>query len=118
VLDQARVQVLLHTRSAGLAPALDGVFPGVEDQEGLSAAAARALQMGFGGMLCIHPAQVPVIHAAFAPDPAELAWARRVVDAHRDKAAGTFMLDGKMVDAPVITRARRVLAQAGEASAG
>ncbi|MFY3936976.1 HpcH/HpaI aldolase/citrate lyase family protein [Achromobacter xylosoxidans] len=118
VLDQARVQVLLHTRSAGLAPALDGVFPGVEDQDGLSAAAARALHMGFGGMLCIHPAQVPVIHAAFAPDPAELAWARRVVDAHRDKAAGTFMLDGKMVDAPVITRARRVLAQAGEASAG
>ncbi len=42
VLDQARVQVLLHTRSAGLAPALDGVFPGVEDQDGLSAAAARA----------------------------------------------------------------------------
>ncbi|HEY9270417.1 CoA ester lyase [Achromobacter sp.] len=114
VLDQARVQVLLHSRAAGLAPALDGVFPGVEDQAGLAYAAARAQQMGFGGMLCIHPTQVPVIHAAFVPAAKELAWARRVIATHRDTSAGTFMLDGKMVDAPVIARARLVLAQAGE----
>jgi (S)-citramalyl-CoA lyase len=93
VLDHARVQVLLHSRAAGLAPALDGVFP---------------------GMLCIHPTQVPVIHAAFVPAAQELAWARRVIATHRDTSAGTFMLDGKMVDAPVIARARLVLAQAGE----
>ncbi len=116
VLDHARVQVLLHTRAAGLAPALDGVFPGVQDQAGLAAAAGRAQQMGFGGMLCIHPAQVPVIHAAFEPAPHELEWARRVIAAHRDTSAGTFMLDGKMVDAPVIARARLVLAQAGEST--
>ena len=116
VLDQARVQVLLHTRSAGLAPALDGVFPGVQDQAGLAQAAGRAQQMGFGGMLCIHPTQVAVIHAAFVPAQAELEWARRVIAAHRDTAAGTFMLDGKMVDAPVIARARLVLAQAGESA--
>jgi (S)-citramalyl-CoA lyase len=114
VLDHARVQVLLHSRSAGLAPALDGVFPGVQDVAGLAQAASRAQQMGFGGMLCIHPAQVPVIHAAFVPAREELDWARRVVAAHRETAAGTFMLDGKMVDAPVIARARLVLAQAGE----
>jgi len=105
---------LLHSRSAGLAPALDGVFPGVQDVAGLAQAAGRAQQMGFGGMLCIHPAQVPVIHAAFVPAREELDWARRVVAAHRETAAGTFMLDGKMVDAPVIARARLVLAQAGE----
>jgi (S)-citramalyl-CoA lyase len=116
VLDQARVQVLLHSRAAGLAPALDGVFPGVQDQAGLAQAAGRAQQMGFGGMLCIHPAQVAVIHAAFVPAQEELEWARRVVAAHRDTAAGTFMLDGKMVDAPVIARARLVLAQAGESA--
>ncbi|WP_251863974.1 CoA ester lyase [Achromobacter sp. Marseille-Q4962] len=114
VLDHARVQVLLHGSAAGLAPALDGVFPGVQDTAGLARAAARAKQMGFGGMLCIHPSQVPVIHGAFAPDEAELGWARRVVAAHRDSGAGTFMLDGKMVDAPVIARARTVLARAGE----
>lgn len=116
VLDQARVQVLLHSRAAGLAPALDGVFPGVQDQAGLARAAARAQQMGFGGMLCIHPTQVAVIHAAFVPAQQELEWARRVIAAHRDTAAGTFMLDGKMVDAPVIARARLVLAQAGESA--
>ncbi|MFY3550815.1 HpcH/HpaI aldolase/citrate lyase family protein [Achromobacter insolitus] len=114
VLDQARVQVLLHSRAAGLPPALDGVFPGVQDQAGLAQAASRAQQMGFGGMLCIHPAQVPVIHAAFVPAAQELAWARRVIATHRDTSAGTFMLDGKMVDAPVIARARLVLARAGE----
>lgn len=114
VLDQARVQVLLHSRAAGLPPALDGVFPGVQDQAGLAQAASRAQQMGFGGMLCIHPTQVPVIHAAFVPAAQELAWARRVIATHRDTSAGTFMLDGKMVDAPVIARARLVLARAGE----
>lgn len=114
VLDQARVQVLLHSRAASLPPALDGVFPGVQDQAGLAQAASRAQQMGFGGMLCIHPTQVPVIHAAFVPAAQELAWARRVIATHRDTSAGTFMLDGKMVDAPVIARARLVLARAGE----
>ena len=113
VLDHARIQVLLQTRAAGLPPALDGVFPGVQDTAGLARAASRAQQMGFGGMLCIHPAQVPVIHGVFAPAAAELDWARRVL-AHRDGGPGAFMLDGRMVDAPVIARARQVLAQAGE----
>ena len=114
VLDHARIQVLLQTRAAGLPPALDGVFPGVQDTAGLARAASRAQQMGFGGMLCIHPAQVPVIHGVFAPAAAELDWARRVLAAHRDGGPGAFMLDGRMVDAPVIARARQVLAQAGE----
>jgi len=114
VLDHARVQLLLHTRAAGLAPALDGVFPGVQDTAGMREAACRARDMGFGGMLCIHPTQVGVIHQAFAPPAADLEWARRVVAAHRDSGAGTFMLDGKMVDAPVIARARQLLERAGE----
>ena len=107
VLDHARIQVLLQTRAAGLPPALDGVFPGVQDTAGLARAASRAQQMGFGGMLCIHPAQVPLIHQAFAPAAAELDWARRVLAAHRDGGPGAFMLDGRMVDAPVIARARQ-----------
>ena len=107
VLDHARIQVLLQTRAAGLPPALDGVFPGVQDTAGLARAASRAQQMGFGGMLCIHPAQVPVIHGVFAPAAAELDWARRVLAAHRDGGPGAFMLDGRMVDAPVIARARQ-----------
>ncbi|KFJ52002.1 (3S)-malyl-CoA thioesterase [Bordetella bronchiseptica] len=114
VLDQARVQVLLHSRAAGLAQPLDGVHPGVQDTAGLRAAATRARDMGFAGMLCIHPTQVPIVHEALLPPLAELDWARRVVAAHRDSGAGTFMLDGRMVDAPVIARARQLLARAGE----
>lgn len=102
VLDHARVQVLLHTRAAGLAAALDGVFPGIQNHDGLRHAAARAHAMGFGGMLCIHPTQVPLIHEAFAPDAADLEWAKRVVQMHRETGMGAFMLDGGMVDAPVI----------------
>ncbi|HET9471182.1 MAG TPA: CoA ester lyase, partial [Usitatibacter sp.] len=69
-------------------------------------------RFGFGGKLCIHPRQVPVAHEAFAPDAAELAWARRVVDA--DAAAGgrAVQLDGRMVDLPVVSLARLTLARA------
>ncbi|MCP6134014.1 citrate lyase subunit beta, partial [Klebsiella pneumoniae] len=68
--------------------------------------------MGYGGALCIHPKQVPLIHAALAPSSAELAWARRVVEASEAaNGAGAFQLDGQMVDAPVLLRAQRLLAQ-------
>ena len=117
VLDQARGQVLLHSRGAGLAQPLDGVFPGIQDSSGLRAAAMRARDMGFGGMLCIHPSQVPVIHEAFLPPLADVAWARDVLRAAKESGAAAFKLDGKMVDAPVIARARRLLELAGEAPA-
>lgn len=117
VLDQARVQVLLHSRGAGLAQPLDGVFPGIQDSSGLRAAAMRARDMGFGGMLCIHPNQVPVIHEAFLPPLADVAWAREVLRAAKESGAAAFKLDGKMVDAPVIARARRLLELAGESPA-
>ncbi|MDN7144210.1 CoA ester lyase [Pseudomonas sp. JQ170] len=114
LLDQARYAVLLHTRVAGLAPALDGVFPGIHDTAGLCLAAQTARDMGFGGALCIHPGQVAVIHAALRPSDEALDWARRVLRAahHTD---GAFALDGEMVDAPVIARARSLLAQGGDA---
>ncbi|OZI69176.1 HpcH/HpaI aldolase/citrate lyase family protein [Bordetella genomosp. 1] len=118
VLDHARVQVLLHSRGAGLAQPLDGVFPGIQDTSGLRAAAMRARDMGFGGMLCIHPGQVPVIHEAFLPPLAEIDWARDVIRAAKENGLAAFKLDGKMVDAPVIARARRLLELAGEGAAG
>src|SRR3546814_17877483 len=66
--------------------------------------------MGFAGMLCIHPAQVAVIHSVFAPSQADLDWAKRVATIAAQTGSSAFQLDGKMIDAPVIERGRRMLA--------
>ncbi|MDZ3991940.1 CoA ester lyase [Pseudomonas sp. Teo4] len=109
VLGHARYAVLLHSRAAGLAAPLDGVYPAIQDVEGLYRHTQFARDMGFGGALCIHPSQVAVIHQALRPSAAELDWAQRVI-AGAAAGAGVFTLDGQMVDAPVILRARALLA--------
>ena len=112
-LDQARMSVQLHSRGADLLPPLDGVHPAIGDPQGLHRAIRHAYDMGYGGALCIHPAQVPVIHAALAPSIDDLNWARKVINASAAaKGAGAFQLDGQMVDAPVLLRAQRLLALA------
>lgn len=114
MLDQARYALLLHSRIAHLAPPLDSVFPAIEDREGLARTTRDARDMGFGGLLCIHPTQVEVIHRALRPADEELAWARRVMAAAQS-GAGVFVVDGQMVDAPVLGRARLLLQRAGDA---
>ena len=110
-LDQARMSVQLHSRGADLLPPLDGVHPAIGDPQGLHRAIRHAYDMGYGGALCIHPAQVPVIHAALAPTADDLNWAQKVIDASvAAGGAGAFQLDGQMVDAPVLLRAQRLLA--------
>lgn len=111
MLNHARYEVVLQSRVAGLAAPLDGVFPAVEDSEGLGAAINWACAMGFGGALCIHPRQVATLHAALTPDAQAVAWAERVLEGART-STGVFMLDGQMVDAPVIGRAKSILALA------
>jgi len=109
VLDYVRSQLIVHNAAAGLAAPLDTVFPAIADEPGLTRFATRARDMGFGGMLAIHPAQIESVHAAFAPGEEELAWAQRVLAAAAENPAGAFRLDGEMVDAPVIARAQRVV---------
>ena len=112
-LDQARMSVQLHSRGADLLPPLDGVHPAIGDPQGLHRAIRHAYDMGYGGALCIHPAQVPVIHAALAPSTDDLNWAQKVINASAAaKGAGAFQLEGQMVDAPVLLRAQRLLALA------
>lgn len=113
VLGQARYAVILHSRAAGLAAPLDGVYPAIQDVSGLHNHVQYARDMGFGGALCIHPSQVSIIHRALQPSEAELNWAQRVV-AQAQSGAGVFTLDGQMVDAPVILRARALLELAGQ----
>lgn len=112
ILDQARYSILLHSRTANLAPPLDSVFPAIQDRAGLERATRDARDMGFGGLLCIHPSQVAVVHQALMPSNEELDWAQRVMAADSG-GEGVFVVDGQMVDAPVLGRARRVLQRAG-----
>lgn len=113
VIDQVRFQILLRSRMHGLGAPLDSIHADFSDPEGLAAAARHACDMGFCGMLCIHPAQVEVVHRAFQPAPDDLDWARRVLAHAEQSGSAAFKLDGRMVDLPVIERARRIVARAG-----
>lgn len=104
-----RLALVLASRRAGLPAPLDGVTTSTGDAQRLQADAARSRRLGFGGKLCIHPAQLPVVRSAFEPDRAEHEWARRVLAAASEGGA-VFSLDGRMVDAPVIRRAQRIVA--------
>lgn len=108
----ARSLTLFGAHAAGTA-AIETVYPDFRDLEGLAAYAARAQRDGFTGMMAIHPAQVPVINAAFTPSAQDVARAQAIVDlfaAH--PGAGALQLDGKMVDAPHLKAARALLARA------
>lgn len=104
-----RMAVVLAARRAGMAAPIDGVTVDTKNPERMTVDAARARRMGFGGKLCIHPAQVAVLHAAFDPDEAAVAQAQRVQQALQDAGGGVCVLDGRMVDAPVLAQARQTL---------
>src|SRR5690554_870886 len=110
MLEHVRCQILLHSAAHGLAQPLDGGFPDFRDVPGLQKHALHIKHMGFAGMLCIHPAQISPIHEAFMPSPQEQEWARRVIEIADRTGSSAFQVDGKMVDVPVIQRARQILA--------
>ena len=105
-----RAQFRLAAAAAGL-PAIDTVYTDYRDSAGLARYAGQARADGFAGMLAIHPAQIPVINAAFTPSAEEIESARRVIAAVED-GDGVGTLDGRMVDRPHLEQARRVLALA------
>jgi citrate lyase subunit beta / citryl-CoA lyase len=104
-----RSALVLASRLADLAPPIDGVTPAIDDADLLRSETLRARELGFGGKLCIHPKQVNVVREAFAPTAAERAWAQRVIEAVERGGEGALAVDGRMVDRPVILRARTIL---------
>ena len=104
-----RMALVLASRRAGLAAPIDGVTVDTRNPERMGRDAERARRMGFGGKLCIHPAQVPVLHAAFDPDEAAVTHAQRVRQALEQAGGGVCVLDGRMVDAPVLAQAEQTL---------
>ena len=107
----ARSLTLFGAHAAGVA-AIETVYPAIKDPDGLAAYAARGARDGFTGMMAIHPAQLPVINAAFTPSPAAVERARKIVAAFAaHPGAGALQLDGSMVDAPHLKQARAILAR-------
>jgi citrate lyase subunit beta/citryl-CoA lyase len=108
-----RSQLVLISRVAGLPAPIDGVTVDIDDIDRVAADARRARAFGFGGKLCIHPKQVGAVNEAFSPSAHQVAWARRVVELSHVSNGAAVAVDGKMVDTPVLARARRLLALAG-----
>ena len=108
----SRSQLILASAAAGLAAPIDGVTAAVDNEEVLEADLQYGWRLGFTGKLCIHPRQVPTSSRILSPSPDEVAWAERVLGAVADAdAAGVVVVDGQMVDSPVVQRASRVLAR-------
>lgn len=114
LLDQCRCQLVVTSRAAGLPAPIESVVPDIDDLTYVGRVARQAAEMGFAGMLCIHPRQLVAVHRAFTPDTEQLAWARRVLSG-AEVEGGVFRLDGQMVDAPVIDRARSILERGRDA---
>lgn len=108
-----RAMLVLASHGARRPAPIDGVFTSIKDADALASYAARARRNGFGGMLLIHPAQVRLANEAFTPSESDIVWARSVIAAAEAAGGGAAALDGRMIDAPVITRAQRILAAAG-----
>ena len=107
---RVRTQLVLASRAAGLEGPVDSVTTDITDADVAGRDALAGRRVGMGGKLCVHPRQVVPVAAAFAPDVAEVVWARRVLDA--GEGGGVAVLDGAMLDEPVLARARRILEQA------
>lgn len=109
-----RSACVMESRAAGLEPPMDTVWADLRDAEGFLASARHAAQLGFQGKMCIHPDQIAGANAAFSPDEATIARARRIVAAFEEaerKGLASIQLDGQFIDYPIVARARHVLEQ-------
>ncbi|MCL6650511.1 MAG: CoA ester lyase [Chloroflexi bacterium] len=114
-----RAVIAVAARAAGVA-AIDTPEPDFKDLENLEVDARRARNLGYQGKFCIHPSQVEIVNRVFTPAEAEIEYARRVVAAYEEaerQGIGAVALDGKMIDAPVVLRARQLLQRAASIAA-
>jgi citrate lyase subunit beta/citryl-CoA lyase len=108
-------QMIIAARAAGILPlGFLGTVAEFRDLEAFRATIRRSRRLGFAGASCIHPSQVPILNEEYRPAAAEIAEAERVVAVYDSAAAGgigAVELDGKMIDVPVVERAKRLLAR-------
>lgn len=109
-----RSLVALAAAAAGI-QAIDMITADYRDLDRMRREAEEARGLGYAGKMCLHPAQVDVAHDVWRPSTAELAWARKVVaavEAEGMAAGGVVVVDGRMIDVPLVRQARKVLDQA------
>jgi citrate lyase subunit beta/citryl-CoA lyase len=105
-----RSRIVLASAAAKLEPPVDGVTVAIDDTQSLARDVSSARKLGFGAKLCIHPRQVSAVNEGFGPSDEDLLWARSVVDAAaRSDGFGAIRLNGKLIDRPVVERAKRML---------
>jgi citrate lyase subunit beta/citryl-CoA lyase len=108
-------RMIISARAAGVMPlGFIGTVAGFGDWEQFRRMVRRSRRFGFDGAGCIHPGQVTIVNEEYSPGPEELAYARKIIDLDRQAAAsgrGSFALDGKMIDTPIIVRAQKLLAR-------
>ena len=112
----ARTRLINAARAAGV-QAIDSVYSDVADMDGLLRWGQSSRGLGFEGMGCIHPLQIPVVHQAYAPSAAEIEKALKIVAAYEDaekRGLGVVSLGSKMIDPPVVNRALKLVARARE----
>ncbi|HEY1366873.1 MAG TPA: aldolase/citrate lyase family protein, partial [Gaiellaceae bacterium] len=111
----ARSKVVADSAGAGIRGPFDVVHLDTRDDTGLEAAARFARSLGFRGKACIHPAQVGTVNRVFQPEADSVIWAERVLaaaEAGEREGRGAVALDGEMIDAPIVDRARKILSDA------
>jgi citrate lyase subunit beta/citryl-CoA lyase len=112
----ARGMLVLASRAAGIAAPVDCVHTALDDEDGLRRGALAARELGFFGKSVIHPRQISVVHEVFTPSGDEVAQARRVLAHAEAHGAGATRLDGELIDAAVVARARRLVAMTGSST--
>ena len=105
----ARSRIVHAAASAGI-DALDVPYLSLEDEAGLREEAMASARLGFTGKASVHPNQLPAIHAAFSPDETAVARARKIVAAFEKDTTGLFVVDGELIELPVVRSMYRVLA--------
>lgn len=111
-----KLRSIVVANAAGVIPmGLMGTLADYADLEGLARSAKEANRVGFRGAGLIHPLQVPICNAAYAPPPEQVEWSTRVIEVFEEglaRGTASVALDGRMIDIPIVEKARRVLARA------
>lgn len=110
-----RSKVLVDVRAAGIANPISGLWGRVDDHEGLRAFAEQSRDLGYEGLMAIHPAQIPVINAVFSPSDEELAGWQEIIEAMKQAEAegrGAIRLNGRLIDAAHVTTAHQEIERA------